>query len=617
MTFNRKTLTGSALAILAIGFVAVVLVSNSLFRGARVDLTQGSLYTLSEGTRHIIAGVDEPIRLTLFYSDKATQNLPQLRTYYQRVRELLEEIAARSKGKILLSVIDPLPFSEDEDRATTYGLQAVPVGPTGEKVFFGLAGSNSTDGQATIPFFQPDKEAFLEYDVAKLIHQLTEPKKPAVGFISDLPMGAGFDAATRQMREPWATYQELSQQFDVRSLNAAALKSIDKDIGVVVLVHPKQLNDDALYAIDQFVLRGGHLAVFVDPNAELDESGADPGNPSAAMFANKSSDLAKLFKAWGVEYDPNKVVLDRAHALQVGTQPGAPPVLHAAILGFTRADLNNGDVITANLDSINVSTAGFFALAKNSPSKLVPLLQSSDQSMVVPTDRIKFLPDPSALLDGFKPSGEHYVIAGRLEGQFKTAFPERKDDGQLAESKDKGEILLVADTDILSDRLWAQVQNFFGQKVLNAFANNGDLFLNAVDNLAGSSDLISIRGRATSQRPFTTVDALRRAADERFRAKEQELQKELAETERKINDLQSSKSKDQALVLSPEQKAEIDNFMKRKVEIRKELRDVRRQLDADIERLGSKLKFLNIVLVPLLLTLAALGYAVWKRRGAA
>ncbi len=617
MTFNRKTLTGSALAILAIGFVAVVLVSNSLFRGARVDLTQGSLYTLSDGTRNIIASVDEPIRLTLFYSDKATQNLPQLRTYYQRVRELLEEIAARSKGKILLGVIDPLPFSEDEDRATTYGLQAVPVGPTGEKVFFGLAGSNSTDGQATIPFFQPDKEAFLEYDVAKLIHQLTEPKKPAVGFISDLPMGAGFDAATRQMREPWATYQELSQQFDVRSLNAAALKSIDKDIGVVVLVHPKQLNDDALYAIDQFVLRGGHLAVFVDPNAELDESGADPGNPSAAMFANKSSDLAKLFKAWGVEYDPNKVVLDRAHALQVGTQPGAPPVLHAAILGFTRADLNKGDVITANLDSINVSTAGFFALAKNSPSKLVPLLQSSDQSMVVPTDRIKFLPDPSALLDGFKPSGEHYVIAGRLEGQFKTAFPERKDDGHLAESKDKGEILLVADTDILSDRLWAQVQNFFGQKVLNAFANNGDLFLNAVDNLAGSSDLISIRGRATSQRPFTTVDALRRAADERFRAKEQELQKELAETERKINDLQSSKSQDQALVLSPEQKAEIDNFMKRKVEIRKELREVRRQLDADIERLGSKLKFLNIVLVPLLLTLAALGYALWKRRAAA
>jgi ABC-type uncharacterized transport system involved in gliding motility auxiliary subunit len=291
-------------------------------------------------------------------------------------------------------------------------------------------------------------------------------------------------------------------------------------------------------------------------------------------------------------------------------------VRHAAILGFGKADLNRSEVITANLDSINVSTVGAFSLAKDATAKLVPLLQSSDQAMIVPSERVKFLPDPSALLTGFKPTGEHYVIAGRLEGKFKSAFPERKDEGHLAEAKDSGAILLVADTDILSDRLWVQVQNFFGQKMMNAFANNGDLFLNAVDNLAGSSDLISIRGRATSQRPFTTVEALKRAADDRFRVKEQELQQELSETERKLNELQSGKSKEQALVLSPEQKSELDKFTKRKVEIRKELRDVRRQLDADIERLGSKLKFLNIVLVPLLLTLLALGFALWKRRAA-
>jgi ABC-type uncharacterized transport system involved in gliding motility auxiliary subunit len=301
----------------------------------------------------------------------------------------------------------------------------------------------------------------------------------------------------------------------------------------------------------------------------------------------------------------------------VGTQPGAPPVRHAAILGFNKADLNKDDVITANLDSINVSTAGYFGLAKDATSKLVPLLQTSDQSMSVPVDRVKFLPDPAALLNDFKPSGERYVVAARLEGKFKTAFPERKEEGHLAEAKDSGEILLVADTDILSDRLWAQVQNFLGQKIVNAFANNGDLFLNAVDNLAGSSDLISIRGRATSQRPFSTVEALKRAADDRFRAKEQELQKELSDTERKLNELQTGKSKEQALVLSPEQKSELENFMKRKVEIRKELREVRRQLDAEIESLGTRLKFLNIALMPLLLTGLALGFALWKRRAAA
>jgi ABC-type uncharacterized transport system involved in gliding motility auxiliary subunit len=615
--FNRKALTGSTLVLLAIGFVAIVMVSNMLFRGARVDLTQGHLYTLSDGTKNIIGSLDEPIHLTLYYSDKATQNIPQLRTYYQRVRELLTEMTARSKGKIVFQVIDPLPFSEDEDRAAAAGLQAVPVGQASDKVFFGLVGANSTNGEANIPFFQPDKEAFLEYDVAKLIHGLTVTKKPAIGFMSELPMAMGFDQATRQMREPWAAYQEMSQQFEVRTLNANSVKAIDKDINALVVVHPKQMNEDAQYAIDQFVLRGGHLIVFVDPNAELDDSGADPNNPQAAMFANKSSDLPKLFKAWGVDYDPNKVVLDRSHALQVGAQPGAPPVRHAAILGFTKADLNRDDVVTANLDTINVSTAGFFALAKDAQAKLVPLLQTSDQSMTVATERVKFLPDPSALLNGFKPSGEHYVIAGRLEGKFKTAFPERKEDGHLAEAKDQGEILLLGDTDMLTDRMWAQVQNFLGQKVVNAFANNGDLFLNAVDNLAGSSDLISIRGRATSQRPFTTVDALKRAAEERFRSKEADLQKELTETERKLNDLQSGKSKEQALVLSPEQKAELENFTKRKVEIHKQLREVRRQLDADIEALGSRLKFYNIVLVPLLLTVLALGFALWKRRKAA
>lgn len=617
MALNRKTLTGSALLILAILFVAVVLISNVLFRGARVDLTQSNLYTLSSGTKNILGKLDEPINLYLYYSDKSTEDIPQLRTYYLRVRELLEEMAARANGKIKLSVIDPLPFSEEEDAAAGYGLQAVPISAAGEKAYFGLAGTNSTNGTAVIPFFQPEKETFLEYDVAKLIHDLTVVKKPAVTFISSLPMSMGFDQATRQMREPWAVYSQLSQLFDVRETNPTQLKEIGKDVNVVVLVHPKELSDDALYALDQFVLRGGHLLVFVDPNAEQDQSGADPENPQAAMFADKSSDLSRLFKSWGVDYAKDKVVLDRAHALQISIAPNAPPVRHPGILGFTNKDLSRDDVITANLESVNMSTVGYFELAKDSPSRLVALIQSSDQSMSVPADRLKFLSDPSALLQDFKPAGQPFVLAARLEGQFKTAFPDRSGAGHLAEAKEKNAVVLFADTDILSDRLWAQVQNFFGQKVLNAFANNGDLVVNAVDNLAGDSDLISVRGRATSQRPFTRVEELKREADENFRSHEQKLQSELSETERKLTELQSAKSQDQAMVLSPEQKKELDNFLKRKVEIRKELREVRRKLDADIEALGTRLKFINILLVPLLIVIAALGFAGFgaRRRG--
>ncbi|MBM4201165.1 MAG: hypothetical protein FJ189_07750, partial [Gammaproteobacteria bacterium] len=246
MTFNRKTLTGGALAIIAVLFVAVVLLSNLLFRGARLDLTEHRLYTLSEGTRHILGSLDEPVQLTLYFSDKATadSNRPDirgLRVYFTRVHELLEEMAAHAGGKLRLTLVDPLPYSEDEDRAAAAGIQGLPVGPSGEKISLGLVGTNATDGQAVIAFFDPSKESFLEYDVAKLIHDLASTKKPAIGLLSGLPLTAGFDPMTRSMREPWAVYQELSQLFDVKELDGATLKAVDKEIGVLVVVHPKQL----------------------------------------------------------------------------------------------------------------------------------------------------------------------------------------------------------------------------------------------------------------------------------------------------------------------------------------------------------------------------------------
>jgi len=616
MQLNRKALSGTALAVLAALFVAVMLLVNVAFRGARADLTQNHLYTLSDGTKNILKSIDEPLDLTLFFSDKGSEDVPQLRTYFTTVHEMLLEMASRSGGKLRVQVVDPLPFSEDEDRATSLGLQAVPVSAAGDKVFLGVAGTNSTNGHAAIPFLDPGKEAFLEYDVAKLIHELETPKKPVVGLLSGLPMAAGLDPQTQRMRQPWAVYSQWSQLFDVKPVDAATLKSVDKDMDVLIVVHPKQLSDDAQFAIDQFVLRGGHLLVFVDPSAELDDSGADPSNPMAGMMADKSSDLAKLFKAWGVEYDPHQIVIDRARGLPISLAEGSAPVRHPGILGLTAADLNHDDVLTANLDTINVSTAGSFDLAKDAKDeKLVPLLQTTSEAMSVPSDRLRMLADPSSLLQGYKAAGSPFVIAARLSGKFRTAFPERNDAGALKEAKDaNGQIVLVADSDLLSDRMWVQMRAFLGQQIMNPFANNGDFAVNALDNMAGSSDLISIRGRATSQRPFTTVEAIKRNADERFRAKEQDLQRELSDTERKLTELQSAKSQEQAQILSTEQKAELDKFMARKLEIRKELRQVRRQLDAEIESLGTRLKVINIVLVPLLVTFAALGFAWWRRQ---
>jgi ABC-type uncharacterized transport system involved in gliding motility auxiliary subunit len=610
---SKRLMTGSTLALLAVIFVAVMVLVNHGLRGAQIDLTQNKLYTLTSGTHQIVSELKEPINLYLFFSDKGSVAFPQIRTYATRVRELLEEIANASKGKINLQVIDPLPFSEEEDRASTFGLQAVPTGNNEETLFFGLAGTNATDGQMIIPFFQPDKEPFLEYDIAKLIHSLATSTKPVVGMIAGLKLGPDFDPNTRQMQPGWAVYRSFQELFDVRVLNAASTTEIDKEIGTLVLIHPKDLSEDTQYAVDQFVLRGGKLLVFIDPNAELDDSGNDPNNPSAAMTANRSSDLPRLFKAWGVQYDPAQVLLDMQNGLAVQSQTGQQ-IKHIAILGMRNTSMSQSDSITAQLASVNFSTAGVVRMTEDAPLKLTPLIQSSADSMLVDVERVKYLPDPSSLLDNFVASKNNYVLAGMLEGKLKTAFGERGGPNHLAESKGAAHIMIVADTDVLADRLWVQVQNLFGQQIMNAFANNGDFASNALDKYAGSSALISIRGRASSARPFTTVEALRRNADDRYRVTEKQLNEELAEAERKLNELQRGKSDQSSMILSPEQKQELERFQKRKVEIRKELRQVRRQLDAAIENLGWRLKLINIFLVPLLLTVGVLWLWWWRGR---
>ncbi len=611
---TKRASGGLVLLLLAVLFIGATVISNLVLRGARLDLTANGEYTLSEGSKEILASIDEPINLYFYFSDEASRDLAPIRTYAQRVRELLEEMASRTGGKLKLSVIDPQPFSEEEDEATAQGLQSVPVGSTGDKLFFGLAGTNALNGKAAIPFFQPDKEVFLEYEVAKLIQTLLQPDKPVIGLVTALPIGGGFDQTTQKMSDPWAVTQQLDDLFEVRPLGVD-FKEIATEIKLLMVVHPKALSDDTLYAVDQFLLRGGRLLLFVDPFAGSDTSGADPSNPSAAMFADKSSNLDKLFSAWGVEYKADEVVVDRALGLQVQISQTEPPVTHPLILGLRAAQMNPQDLVSAKLNLINIDSAGHFRAKDGAQATLEPILQSSSEASTVSTERIRFLPDPRELLKDFAPSGENYNIAVRLSGKFKSAFEERASQpGHIAEAAEPVQAILVADTDILTNRLWVQVQNFFGQQLISPFADNGDLIVNSADNLSGSSALISIRGRNSSTRPFTVVEDMRRAADERFRATEQTLQEQLTETERKLSELQASKSNENAMIMSPEQQAEILKFQSEKLRIRKELRDVRRSLDQEIQGLGSRTKFINIALVPLGVIIAALLF--WNlRRG--
>jgi ABC-type uncharacterized transport system involved in gliding motility auxiliary subunit len=618
---KRSTLGGGALLGLALLFIGLTILFNHSLRGWRLDLTQNHLYTTAPGTDRILKSIKEPINLYFFYSTKTADQIPQIKTYGVRVRELLEELQARSGGNVVLHVIDPAPFSEDEDRASELGIRSTPVGATGDALYFGLAGTNSTDGKANIDFFDPQKEQFLEYDVVKLIYTLANPKKPVVAWLSTINMGESFDQRSGQMRPAWALYQQAEQLFDIRTV-AATTSKIDADVNALVIVHPKGLSPATQWAIDQFALRGGHILVFVDPLAEADPTAAsDPQNPMAAMGADKSSHFNTLLSTWGVNFDPKQVITDRAHALQVSLRQGEPPVEHLGILGLNKSSFNQGDVITAGLSSVNVATAGFLTPIKGATTRFESILQTSDESEPMPSARFAMLFDPSSLRDGFKPTGQRYTIAARVSGNVKTMFPGGPPAGvtlaagekALKESVKHLQLIVFADTDMLSDFMWVHQQNFFGQTVAQAWASNGDLVLNALDNLSGSSDLISVRSRASFRRPFERVEALQRSADDRFRAKEQELEKELRETEDKLTALQSKRSDKSSLILTPEQEKELDQFQQEKVGIRKQLRAVRAGLDADIQRLGAWIKVLDIIVFPLLLV-GAVALIVASRR---
>ena len=646
MAINRQRNLGAlSLVLLGLVFVAAVTANNSLLTGLRIDLTDENLYTVSPGTRNVLASIVEPINVYLFFSDSESADIAPLRNYANRVREMLEELEGAAGGNLVLHVIDPVPFSEEEDSATRFGLQPISLG-IGQTLYFGLAATNSIGDQEVIEIFNPDRERFLEYELARLIYSLARADKVVVGVHAGVSMTAGFDPQTQRVTEPWVVYGQAGQLFEMRSL-PPGFTEIDEDINVLWLVHPRNLEEESLYAIDQFVLGGGRALIFLDPFAEVDMAAAamDP----AAMAQGSASDLEPLLSGWGVEFSAGEVVADNRYALSVTTGLSPRPVRHLGLLGLDETATDSGDVITDGLFNINLGTAGHFSVAEGSTVELQPLLSSSNDAAVMPAIQMQMLTDPEALLDNFAPSGESYILAARLTGPLNSAFPdgppaeavpdaegdladgdddsadelaetesaqseESGPDGNHLASTDAANVILVGDVDILSDRLWVQLQNFLGQQLATAFANNGDFLVNALDNLAGSADLIGIRARGTYSRPFTRVQELRRQADAQFRQTEQRLQAELSETENRLSELQDARTDQGSLLMSDEQQAEIQRFLDQQVRIRQDLRAVQRNLDRSIERLGTVLQIINIGLVPLLLTVVALSTVVVRRR---
>ena len=642
MSSRLMTTAGVVLALVLL--FALNMLANRLLGPARIDLTENRLFTLSEGTRSILANLDEPVTLRFYLSRRELERVPGIGGYADRVRALLNEYKRLAGDKLTLRVIDPEPFSEEEDRAVGYGLRGVPLGLDEGVFYFGLAGTNSVDDEEVIPFFTGEREQFLEYDVTKLIYSLTNPTQRIVGLLSSLPIegqGPPMQAAMGGMGpQPWMVVEQIRQLFEVQSLHPE-LDEIPDDVDVLMLVHPQTLPREALYAIDQYVLRGGRVVAFVDPYSETQQEAMAGG--FMRPVASRRSEIDELLSAWGVTLGDD-VVGDLDLALKVRMDQGGRVLTfdYPVWMNVTPDSFDHDDVVTGDLGNLGFGTPGYLEAAEGATTAFIPLVHTTSQASQFTSAQVAAVTtDPRDLLDHYTPQGSPYTVVARVSGKIRSAFPdgrplpdpsaedtsetvEEEDDvaadgsepkaEHLSESTEDAQIIVVADADMLADRFWVVVQDFLGSRVAIPSAANSSLVINALDNLTGSGDLISVRNRGTFTRPFTRVVALRQQAERTFRAKEQELIAQLEETERRLVELEESNQGNETLILTDAQREELVRFRQERVRIRKELREVRRQLRADIEALESSLKFANIGLVPILIGLSGLAAGLLRLR---
>lgn len=619
-TMGRTKLAVAGLALSAVLFFAVNVFSNAAFQAARLDLTEGKLFTLSGGTMKVLGDIGEPITLRLYYSGLLGERSPQHATYFERIRELLKRYRDISGGKIQLEVLNPEPFSDSEDQAVAAGLQGIPLNNSGDLGYFGLTGSNSTDDRAAIPFFTPERETFLEYDLTRIVYTLADPARKVIGVMSSLPINGGATQPPFNQAPRWAVIDQISDFFTVRML-PMEVREIPADIDILMLVHPKGMDDFALYAIDQFVLGGGRALVFVDANAEVDVPAG------GRMRSLPVSDFNKILGAWGLKLAADKVAGDLDAARRVNVRAGGKMAVvdYVVWLSLNKKNFDAGDAVTADISSLNFAGAGILEPTGTEAVTVRPLIFTGPRAMAIDAAKVIYRPDAVALFRDFKAGDKPLMLAARVNGTVKTAFPDgppKEKDGarakgippeHLAQSATPVNLIVVADVDMLHERFWAEIRELLGQRLFVPFANNADFVVSALDNLGGSDDLIGLRGRANAVRPFTMVQDIRQAAERRFRTKERALQTQLETVRAKLESLQRRRGGGSELVLSADDKAAIEDSRNEMIKIRKGLRDVQAALRKDIDRLEGLLKFLNIGLVPLLLGFGAVVAAIAGR----
>ncbi len=600
----KRTLVNIILFSILLSAYIVSLLANRHGLGEfTYDLTERQIYTLSEGTEEVLSSIEVPINLYYFFSESNSKGITPIRDYARRVESILEQYVQKSNGKIILEKINPEPFSEDEDKAAEFGLSAAATASGQDTLYFGLAGTNSAGDTVVLGFFDPQKEQFLEYDLSSLVYQLDNPEPVNLTIVTDLPIAGGPNPISGQFNPPSALLEQLRAFYSVEIVSNSA-QSIGESTELLMLLHPQNMNDDLLFSIDQFLMKGGKAMVFVDPNFE-----SDPMAQMGAYGANSSK--LTLLEHYGISVRDDQVVLDAAAGLEIRGANGEV-LRHLGFLGLSSAQINQRDIVTAQLESINGASFGHIINKRGSGLSSVSLLTSSKDSDLIALNDYVSLEGPADYARQFSTKNKQMTLAARFRGAVSSYFANSYREGVITRTS-KLNLVVVADADITADRFWVQQSNFFGQRVVSPFANNGDFIINTLENLAGSDGLIGIRSRGTFDRPFERVEDLKMKAEAKFREQEKRLQAQLEQTEIRISELQSQLGDGS---LNQAQETAIEEFTKEKIEIRKALREVQFELEKDIDYLGNLLKLTNIVIAPPILVLVLFLFHLMVRKKA-
>ncbi|MDX1374360.1 MAG: GldG family protein [Burkholderiales bacterium] len=611
---NAALTSAAGLVVLLIALIALNYLASAA--AVRVDLTEGKLYTLSEGTRRILARLEAPVKVRLYISRGEAMPVP-MRSFAKRVEDMVDEFRAVAGDKLVVERYNPKPDSDEEDAAQLDGVEPQQLS-SGDVFYLGIA-VTQLDRKQAIPSVSPRRERLLEYDLARAIARVGSPTRPKVGVMAGPPvLGAAYNPMTRQPAEPWVLASELKRDFDVVQIPLGATE-VPKDVDVLLVIHPRNIEPRGEYALDQFVMRGGKLIAFVDPYGYFD---AQPGIPGMPPMGTAST-LPTLFKAWGVTLPENKLIADMEYRSGAG-QRETPTVLSLNRTAFSR-----DDIVTSQIESVLYPWGGAFELKPAEGLKVQTLIESSTNSMMV--DSAKATASGDEALKGFLPDGRAKPLAIRLSGVFRSAFP----DGPPAEpeakagtpvpapatphraqSEKENAVLLVADMDLLADPAAVDVQELFGQRIIVPSNGNLALALGMVEQFASGDELISLRSRAAAFRPLTVVRALEAEAAKQYFGKISALEQALQKTSEKLQALQSAKGAGAGQILTAEQQAELERFRKSVAQTRKELKAVRKNLRRDSEALAFWTKVVNIALPPLVVALIGLGVALLRRRRA-